>query len=169
MQAVEWSGDLPDRLRSAFPGVTLSFHSYLNQNFIEAPAASISALVEHLRTAESFDMLVDLTAADYPPQEKRFEVIYILYSFAENTRVRIKVRSGLDEAVPSITAQFPAANWLEREIYDMFGIVFSNHPGLKRILMPDDWQGFPLRKEKSIVDMDNDWVRRNLGIESGQS
>ncbi len=114
-------------------------------------------------------MLTDLTAVDYPAQEKRFEVVYILYSFATNERVRIKVKTGLEEAVPSVSSEFPAANWLEREVYDMFGIGFSGHPDLKRILMPDDWQGFPLRKEKSIVEMDSDWVRRNLGIESAQS
>ena len=169
MQAGDWDGELPQRLRNALPALTLRFRTYLNQNFIEAEPADMLALVQHLQTEESFDMLTDLTALDRPADGKRFEVVYFLYSFAANTRVRVKIRAALDEAVQSITTIYPAANWLEREVFDMFGIIFSGHPDLKRILMPDDWQGFPLRKEKSIIDMDNDWVRNNLGIESGQS
>jgi NADH-quinone oxidoreductase subunit C len=169
MQAVEWGGELPDRLRAALPGLQLRFLTYLNQNFLEADAGAITVLLEHLQSAEGFDMLTDLTAVDYPHDEKRFEMIYLLYGFGHNTRIRVKVRAGLDEAVPSVTAIHPAANWLEREVFDMFGIRFSGHPDLKRILMPDDWNGFPLRKDKTIIDMDQDWVQRNLGIESGQS
>ena len=169
MQAGEWSGELPDRLRAALPDLQLRFLTYLNQNFVEADAGAITVLLQHLQTAEAFDMLTDLTAVDHPTDEKRFEVLYVLYSFAHNTRIRVKVRAGLDEPVPSVTVLYPAANWLEREVFDMFGIPFSGHPDLKRILMPEDWQGFPLRKDKAIIDMDQEWVQRNLGIESAQS
>jgi NADH-quinone oxidoreductase subunit C len=169
MQAVEWSGELPQRLRAALPDLPLRFLSYLNQNFIELEAADIAAILLHFQLEEGFDMLTDLTAIDRPADEKRFEIVYVLYSFPRNERVRLKVRTGLDEAVPSATKVFAAANWLEREVYDMFGIPFSGHPNLKRILMPDEWQGFPLRKDKSIIEMDGEWVRQNLGIESAQS
>jgi NADH-quinone oxidoreductase subunit C len=169
MQAAEWSGEVPDHVRSSFPGLSFRFLTYLNQSFIEAPPADVVDVLRFLQTDERFDMLTDLTAVDRPSEEKRFEVIYILYSFATNARIRVKVRAALDEAVPSATAIFPAANWLEREVFDMFGIKFSGHPDLKRILMPDEWQGFPLRKDKSIIDMDVDWVHSNLGIESAQS
>jgi NADH-quinone oxidoreductase subunit C len=168
MQAQEWSGDLPDRLRAAFPDVRLHFLTYLNQNFIESDPSDIVALLQHLQIEEDFDMLTDLTALDRPADPKRCEVVYVLYSFSKNTRVRVKIRAALDEAVPSVMGVYRAANWLEREVFDMFGITFAGHPGLKRILMPDDWQGFPLRKDGSIVDMDQDWVQRNLAIESGQ-
>lgn len=168
MQATEWSGELPDRIRGAFPSLQLGFFTYLNQNFLETKVVDLVPLLQYLRTTERFDMLTDLTALDYPLNEKRFEVIYVLYSFAKNTRIRLKIRVPIGEAVPSVATLYPAANWLEREAYDMFGISFSGHPDLKRILMPDDWQGFPLRKDKSIIDMDEDWVRSNLGIESGQ-
>lgn len=169
MQAAEWSGELPERIRSTLPELSLRFLTYLNQNFIEAPSANLVDVLRYLQIEERFDMLTDLTAVDRPTDEKRFEVIYILYSFGANTRVRVKVRVALEEAVPTATAIFPAANWLEREVFDMFGIRFSGHPDLKRILMPDEWQGFPLRKDKSIIDMDVDWVHSNLGIESAQS
>lgn len=169
MQAQEWAGELPDRLRAALPDLTFRFLTYLNQNFIEAQTSDIITVLRHLQIEERFDMLTDLTALDRPADEKRFELVYILYSFPQNVRVRIKTRAALDGAVPSATSVFPAANWLEREVYDMFGITFSGHPGLKRILMPDDWEGFPLRKDKSIIDMDGDWVHRNLGIDSAQS
>lgn len=168
MLATEWEGDFPARVRHAFPALALSFKSYLGQNFIEAPAPAIADLLSHLRQHEQFDMLTDLTAVDYPTRAARFEIIYILYSLGRNERIRVKVHAALDQDVPTATDIHAAANWLEREVFDMFGIRFSGHPDLKRILLPEDWQGYPLRKELSITAMDNEWVQRNLGIESGQ-
>ena len=168
MQAAEWEGELPMRGREAFPSLDLKFKTYLNQHFIEAPAEFVLDLLLYLRTHEGFEMLTDLTAVDRPAERERFEVVYVLYSFSGNLRIRVKARVALDDTVPSITSIFPAANWLEREIFDMFGIRFAGHPDLKRILMPEDWTGYPLRKELGITEMDNDWVKRNLAIESGQ-
>ena len=178
MQATEWNGELPDRLRQAFGSLfadDLKLLSYLGQNFItfsRVPECFI--VLSYLKEHEQFDVLTDLTAVDLPSDEWQFEVIYILYSFARNEYLRVKVRAEIaplpphNFQVPSVTSLFPAANWLEREVFDMFGIDFPGHPNLKRILMPEDWEGFPLRKDKSIVAMDQDWVQRNLGIESGQ-
>jgi NADH-quinone oxidoreductase subunit C len=87
---------------------------------------------------------------------------------ARNERLRLKVHAAENESVPSVTGIWPVANWMEREAYDMFGIPFEGHPDLRRILLPDEWQGFPLRKDYDILKQDQDWVRENLGIESGQ-
>jgi NADH-quinone oxidoreductase subunit C len=168
MQAGEWEGDFPARIRAEFPSLTLSFKSYLGQNFIQAPAGSIADVLSYLRQHEQFEMLSDLTAVDYPGRTERFEIIYILYSLGRNERIRVKVHAALDQEIPSVTGIYAGANWLEREVFDMFGIRFSGHPDLKRILLPEDWQGFPLRKEVSITAMDNEWVQKNLGIETGQ-
>jgi len=169
MQATEWEGDLPARIQFAFPAASLACRSYLGQNFIEVPAAAaIPQIVTYLKAKEQFDTLTDLTAVDHPTDPQRFEIVYILYSFGRNERLRLKTRTALDVDFPSIAGVFLGANWMEREVYDMFGVRFAGHPGLKRILLPDEWEGFPLRKENSIVAMDNNWVKQNLGIESGQ-
>ena len=95
-----------------------------------------------------FDMLSDLFAADYPKRPERIEVIYNFYSIKNNFRVFIKVNSKADETeYPSLTSVYNSANWFEREVYDMFGLKFKNHPDLKRILNPDDWDGYPLLKD----------------------
>jgi NADH-quinone oxidoreductase subunit C len=122
----------------------------------------------YCRDEEKFEMLVDLTAVDWPKREKRFDVVLNLYSFAKNERLRLKAYAGETEPAPSVCEIWASANWMERECYDMFGIVFEGHPDLKRILLPDEWQGHPLRKDYDILKQDTDWVRENLGIESGQ-
>ena len=120
------------------------------------------------RDDEQFDWLSDLTAVDWPKREKRFDIVLNMYSFKKNERLRLKVYAAADERVPSVQGVWATANWLEREVYDMFGVVFEGHPELKRILMPDEWQGHPLRKDYDILTQDTAWVRENLGIESGQ-
>jgi NADH-quinone oxidoreductase subunit C len=94
--------------------------------------------------------------------------VYILYSFAKNTRVRVKTQIADGSALPTAVKIWSTANWLEREVFDMFGIRFEGHPDLKRILLPEGWKGHPLRKEYGILQQDQDWVQINLGIESGQ-
>ena len=128
------------------------------------------AICEFLKSDEggAHAVLTDETAVDYPKREKRFEVVYQLYSFKRNDRLRLKLLVGEGEKVPSVVAVWPAANWLEREVYDMFGVLFDGHPDLKRILLPDEWTGHPLRKDYDILRQDQAWVRSNLNIESGQ-
>ncbi|MBM3726243.1 MAG: NADH-quinone oxidoreductase subunit C [Acidobacteria bacterium] len=167
--AVEtWESALTGRLAARFGGGISRFGSYLGQPFLEARADLTLDVLRFLRDEEAFDFLVDLTAVDRPGHAERFELVYILYSFASNERIRVKTRVGDGVAAPSVTGVYPAADWLEREVFDMFGIGFAGHPKLRRILLPDDWSGHPLRRETSILAMDQDWVRRNLGIESGQ-
>src|SRR5712692_2580771 len=93
-------------------------------------------IAQYVREEEKFDLLSDLTAVDWPKREKRFDVILNLYSFAKNERLRLKIHAAADEPVPSVVGVWGTANWLEREAYDMFGIVFDGHPNLKRILLP---------------------------------
>jgi len=108
-----------------------------------------------------FPMLTDLTAVDRFPQEPRFEVVYLLTAVdpqpgappAPAVRLRVKTRlPGADPRVPSAVGLWPAADWLEREVYDLFGIVFEGHPDLRRILLPDDWEGHPLRRDAPLVE-----------------
>jgi NADH-quinone oxidoreductase subunit C len=97
-----------------------------------------------------FDFLLDLTAVDYPSRPQRFDVVYHLYSFRANARMRVKTRAAEGESVPSMTPLWKSADWFEREVYDLFGVRFEGHPGLTRIVMPDDWVGHPLRKDYPI-------------------
>jgi NADH-quinone oxidoreductase subunit C len=168
MAAVPWHDELTGRVAAALAGEELQFETYLGQNFIVLSAARILDAVRFLHSSEQFDFLVDLTVVDYPKDTKRFELIYILYSFPRNSRVRLKTRVAENESPLSITSVFKGADWLEREAFDMFGVRFQDHPNLKRILLPDEWQGHPLRKDASIIGMDNEWVQAHLGIESGQ-
>jgi NADH-quinone oxidoreductase subunit C len=142
--------------------------TYLGQKYIVADSTLIPELLQVLRDQEQFDYCVDITAVHYPDREKQFEVVWILYSFPNNERVRVKAAYADGESVPSAVPIWPAANWLEREVYDMFGIRFEGHPDLKRILLPDGWKGHPLRKDYGIIQQDQEWVQINLGIESGQ-
>jgi NADH-quinone oxidoreductase subunit C len=149
-------------------GSGLDAQSYLGQNYFTVDRSLIPDILRLLRDEEQFDYCVDLTAAHYPKREKQFDVIWILYSFARNERVRVKTQIADGESLPTSVPIWPTANWLEREVYDMFGIQFAGHPDLKRILLPDGWKGFPLRKDYGILQQDKEWVQINLGIESGQ-
>jgi NADH-quinone oxidoreductase subunit C len=142
--------------------------SYLGQNYMVVDATLIPEILRLIRDQEKFDYCVDVTAVHYPQREKQFDVIWILYSHPRNERIRIKTMISDGEIVPSSVSIWPTTNWLEREIYDMFGIRFEGHPDLKRILLPDGWKGHPLRKDYGIIQQDNEWVQINLGIESGQ-
>ncbi len=97
-----------------------------------------------------FNVLTEITAVDYLPREPRFEVVYHLLSIPFRRRLRLKVRVPIDASLPTMQEVWPSAGWLEREVYDMFGIVFENHPDLRRILMPDDWEGHPQRKDYPV-------------------
>ena len=140
---------------------------------------SLSSLLDvatYLRDAPdaAFDYCSDVTATDWPPREQRFDVIYCLYSTRHRHRVRIKVHAAENEPVPSVTDIWPAANWLEREVYDLFGVNFIGHPDRRRLLMPDEWQGHPQRKDyplegpgELLMENPQDWLRlRNIRDEA---
>ncbi|MFB3095461.1 MAG: NADH-quinone oxidoreductase subunit C, partial [Candidatus Acidiferrales bacterium] len=161
-------GPLVDALKERFGEQVKEFSSYRGQNFLAAGLAAVIPIIDYLKLEQDYDYLVDITAVDYPQREKRFELIWILYSFARNERVRIKAHLAEGESAQTVVNVHLTANWLEREVFDMFGIAFEGHPNMKRILLPDEWQGHPLRKDYSILQQDQDWVRENLNIESAQ-
>jgi NADH-quinone oxidoreductase subunit C len=165
-----WSSPLLDELQKRLPGAVLEAVTFRKMPCLTVAKDFLVSICHFLKSEEGGDytMLTDETAVDYPKREKRFDIIYHLYSFKRNDRLRLKVMVGEGETVPSVVSIWPTANWLEREVYDMFGVVYDGHPGLKRILLPDDWSGHPLRKDYDILRQDNAWVKANLGIESGQ-
>ena len=160
--------ELVGRLKGRFGDLIRQATLDRKQAIILVETAKLREVCRYCRDEEKFDMLTDLTAVDWPKREKRFDIVLNLYSFTKNERLRLKAQVAEHEPVPSVFEVWPAANWLERECYDMFGIVFEGHPDPKRILLPDEWQGHPLRKDYDILKQDTAWVRENLGIESGQ-
>jgi NADH-quinone oxidoreductase subunit C len=168
MAATPWDSHLTRNLKTQFGDQILECSTYLGQNFLVARPEAIVPVLEFLKLEEDFDYMVDLTAVDYPKREARFEVVYILYSFAKNERIRVKINVAEGARPATATTVHLAANWLEREVFDMFGIQFEGHPDMRRILLPEEWEGHPLRKDYSILQQDQRWVQENLGIESGQ-
>jgi NADH-quinone oxidoreductase subunit C len=142
--------------------------TYLGQNYMVVDRSLIPEILQVLRNEEQFDYCVDITAVHYPKREKQFDMLWVLYSFPRNERIRVRTQIADGETVPSSVPIWATANWLEREVFDMFGIKFDGHPDMKRILLPDGWKGHPLRKDYGILQQDNEWVQINLGIESGQ-
>jgi NADH-quinone oxidoreductase subunit C len=160
--------ELVRRYRARFGAAILDALEDRKQPYLVIDPAQLSEIARYSRDEEKFDLLEDYTAVDWPRREKRFDLVAILYSFPNNTRLRLKAAVAANEHPQSLVDIWPTADWLEREIFDMFGIEFTGHPGLKRILLPDGWNGHPLRKDYDILQQDTAWVRENLGIESGQ-
>lgn len=168
MAATPWDSDLAREVKERFGDRVVETSTYLGQNFIVVKPDAAVPVVEYLKLEADYDYLVDVTAVDWPKRADRFDLVYILYSFARNNRVRIKTQIADGYKPQSAVGVHLTANWLEREVFDMFGIEFEGHPDLRRILMPEEWQGYPLRKDYSILRQDDRWVQENLGIESGQ-
>ncbi|MBZ5701146.1 MAG: NADH-quinone oxidoreductase subunit C [Acidobacteriia bacterium] len=160
--------DLVKRYRARFGAAIREAVEDRKQAILVVEREHLAEIARYTHDEEKFNLLSDLTAVDWPKREKRFDVVLNLYSFTHNARLRLKVQAGAGESVTSVSGVWPTANWLEREVYDMFGIEFAGHPNLQRILLPEEWQGFPLRKDYDILTQDQAWVRENLGIESGQ-
>jgi len=141
-------------LRDASPHAELESAAAVDGHpTVYAPAADIAALAAALRDRPElrFDFLAELTAVDFWPREPRFELVYMLVSTVHRHRARIKVRlHGADAHVATVSGIWPAANWLEREVWDLFGIAFDGHPDPRRLLMPEDWDGYPLRKDYPV-------------------
>jgi NADH-quinone oxidoreductase subunit C len=155
-------------LQVALPGAVTQVSYWVGDWTVIVAADRLLEVAEHLRTSPdaAFDLCSDATATDWPPRAERFDLLYCLFSTRHKHRVRVKAKVGDGQAVASLSSVWPAANWLEREMFDMFGIQFAGHPDLRRILMPDDWQGFPQRKDYPLEGpgellMENplDWLK----------
>ena len=168
MAATPWESDLAHEIKERFGDRIVETSTYLGQNFIVVKPDTAIPAIEYLKLEADFDYLVDITAVDWPKRAERFDVVYINYSFARNERVRIKTYIADGYKPETAVSVHLTANWLEREVFDMFGIEFDGHPDMRRILLPEEWQGYPLRKDYGILQQDDRWVRENLNIESGQ-
>jgi NADH-quinone oxidoreductase subunit C len=154
---------LVKRLRDRVGGV-IEASEFLNQLSIRIEASRVVEICQALKddTETPFNYLSDLTCVHYPDNAPApFEVVYNLYSISKNERVRLKAAVN-GEGIDSVTTVWPSANWPEREVYDLFGVVFRNHPDLRRILLPPDWEGHPLRKDYPLEFVENAWTTKHL-------
>jgi NADH-quinone oxidoreductase subunit C len=163
-----WDSELVRKLKAQYGSGIREASAYVGQKYLVVDSSIVYEILLRMRDDDLFDYCVDITAVHYPKREAQFDIVYILYSFHSNERVRVKTQIKDGETLRSAVGIWPTANWLEREVYDMFGISFDGHPELKRILLPDGWKGYPLRKDYPILQQDQEWVQANLGIESGQ-
>ena len=133
------------KLSSKISGSEINFGELL----LKIPISEIIEVIKFLKLEDEFkfNQLIDIAAIDYPNEEKRFELVYLLLSIENNLRVKLSVKFETNEKIPSIVKIFPSANWMEREIFDMYGIKFINHPDLRRILTDYNFKGHPLRKD----------------------
>jgi NADH-quinone oxidoreductase subunit C len=155
---------LVKKLREKFAGAVVDATAFLGQLSIRIQPPRIVEVCAALKSDSEtpFNYLSDLTCVHYPDnKETQFEVVYNLYSIPANERVRLKVATN-GESVESVTSVWPSAAWLEREVYDLFGVVFNGHPDLRRILLPPDWEGHPLRKDYALEFIENAWTERHL-------
>jgi len=155
---------LVERLRRQFDGTVIEAVEFIGQLSVRIDAARIVEVCDFLKRDEGtpFNYLSDLTCVHVPDREgSPFEIVYNLYSISANERVRLKVATS-EEGVESVTGVWPAANWMEREVYDLFGVRFKNHPDLRRLLLPPDWEGHPLRKDVSLEFVENAWTKKHL-------
>ena len=154
---------LVKKLKGQFGDAIGDASEFIGQLSINVAGEQIVAICNFLKidSETPFNYLSDLTCVHYPDKkEAPLEVIYNLYSISGNERVRLKVLTA--EAVDSVTSVWPAANWLEREVFDLFGVQFKNHPDLRRLLLPPDWEGYPLRKDFPLEFIENAWTERHL-------
>jgi len=141
--------ELGAHIEARRPDCVLSWAVARDELTLEVSASSLVSFVEFLKSDRNcrFSTLVDITAVDYPEREARFEVVYHFLSMYENQRIRLKVAAREEDMLPSITDIHPSANWFEREVFDMFGLLFKGHPDLRRILTDYGFRGHPLRKD----------------------
>lgn len=137
-------------LDAQFPGAMLDGAFAFKQVSLVLEQSGLIPVCLALRDEFGFEQLSGVTAVDWWPAVPRFEVVYQLHSIKNNSRIRLKLRASEQDEIDSVTHVWPAADWYEREVFDLFGIPFRNHPNLERIMMPVDWEGHPLRKDYPV-------------------
>lgn len=158
---------LVKKLKSKLHGAVLGAVEFLGQLSIGIQRSGIVEACDLLRRDPDspFNYLSDLTCVHFPDRsDAPFEIVYNLYSISANERVRLKVETTAEAGVESVTGVWPAANWMEREVFDLFGVRFANHPDLRRILLPPDWDGHPLRKDYALEFVENRWTEQHLPV-----
>lgn len=155
-----------DKVKARFGDGIEETIEMLGDQILRVRRDDIHEVLRFLRDDEEaqFDFLTDLTAVHWPEKSPPFEIVYHLHSFPRGVRLRVKTGAGDGEPVESAVDLWGAANWMEREVWDLFGVRFEHHPDLRRLLLPSDWEGHPLRKEHALEYRENDWVRRHLEI-----
>jgi NADH-quinone oxidoreductase subunit C len=154
-----------DKLKAKFGEAITEAVKTFGQRIVRVKKESYLELCNFLVEDEdgAFDMCADLTALHWPDKTgEEFDIVVNLYSVSKNVRLRVKTAIADGEAAPSVTPIWQGANWMEREVFDMFGVKFDGHPDLRRILLPEDWPGFPLRKEYPIEYRDNEWTDKHI-------
>ena len=141
--------DLKETIAARKADALIASETRVGELTVTVALASVPDFLNYLRTDPNcrFTTLVDITAVDWPARERRFELVYHLLSMHLNQRIRVKAELREDEIAPSVLAEFPNANWYEREVFDMYGVLFSGHPDLRRILTDYGFSGHPLRKD----------------------
>ena len=156
---------LVKKLKAKFGEAIGEASQFIGQLSITVDGQRIVEICDFLKSDAdtSFNYLSDLTCVHYPNRRTEpFEIVYNLFSIEANERVRLKVRT--KESVDSVTSVWPAANWLEREVFDLFGVRFNNHPDLRRLLLPPDWEGHPMRKDFPLEFVENAWTAQHLPV-----
>ena len=153
------------KLKAKFGDAIGDASEFIGQLSVHVEAQRIVEICTFLRddSESSFNYLSDLTCVHYPDRRQTpFEIVYNLFSIDNNERVRLKVAA--KDSVETVTGVWPTANWLEREVFDLFGVTFTNHPDLRRLLLPPDWEGYPLRKDYPLEFVENAWTENHLPV-----
>jgi NADH-quinone oxidoreductase subunit C len=156
---------LVKRLKAKFGEAIGEASEFIGQLSVTVNREHIVEICDFLKTDKEtpFEYLSDLTCVHYPDRtDSPFEMIYNLFSISKNERVRLKAGTTAEDGIETVTGVWPAANWLEREVLDLFGVRFANHPDPRRLLLPADWEGYPLRKDYPLEFIENAWTERHL-------
>jgi NADH-quinone oxidoreductase subunit C len=151
-------------LQTRFGGTILRAEAVNGQQIVTVASGGLFAVLSYLRAEATpqFNMLTDFTALHWPARDPSYELVYQLYALEARRRLRLKAAISVDTPVDSVVKLWSTANWLEREVYDLFGLHFAGHPDLRRLLLPTGWVGHPFRKDYPLEYQDNPWVENNL-------